>query len=443
LAIRTSFSLKNLPLFLLIIIPFFSGCTDIYVSNSTETIEPASIKDVAASTKSIVTNETQESPNIAFEDTTPEATNLPITTLTQQPYGYGPGNFPDDVNPLTGLQIGDPFLLDRRPIAIKISNYPRDVRPQSGLSLADIVYEYYLEQNVTRFIGIFYGNEAEKVGPVRSGRFFDEHIFRIYEALYVFAMADDRLMDYFMELEKAVINRFIVEHPEDRLHTCGIDENVPLCRDREIKSWNNMFANTKAIQSIINDRPVDNVRQDLSGMRFEEAVPPGGVPGERIDVYFSVMMYNLWVYDQSSGRYLRFDDAHEDNLSRGKGYQPLMDKLTNAVIASDNVAILFVPHIFYLRSSDTEIIQIELQGSGEALLFRDGLAYPALWKRPETGGVLTLTKPNGELLPFKPGVTFFIVMSPTTSITQDNADWYFEFGFPELEPTQTPIDPIP
>jgi len=443
LAIRTSFSLKNLPLFFLIIIPFFSGCTDIDVLNSTETIEPTSITDVAASTKSIVKNETLESPNIAFEGTTPEAKDLPVITPTEQPYGYGPGNFPDDVNPLTGLHVGDPSLLDRRPIAIKISNYPRDVRPQSGLSLADIVYEYYLEQNVTRFIGIFYGNEAEKVGPVRSGRFFDEHIFRIYEALYVFAMADDRLMDYFMELEKSVINRFIVEHPEDRLHTCGIDENVPLCRDREIKSWNNMFANTKAIQSIINDRPVDNVRQDLSGMRFEEAVPPGGVPGERIDVYFSVMMYNLWVYDQSSGRYLRFDDAHEDNLSRGKGYQPLMDKLTNAVIASDNVAILFVPHLFYLRSSDTEIIQIELQGSGEALLFRDGMAYPALWKRPETGGVLTLTKPNGELLPFKPGVTFFIVMSPTTTITQNNTDWYFEFGFPELEPTQTPIDPLP
>jgi hypothetical protein len=204
-----------------------------------------------------------------------------------------------------------------------------------------------------------------------------------------------------------------------------------------------MFANTRAIQSIINDRPVDNVRQDLSGMRFEEAVPPGGIPGEKIDVYYSVMMYNLWVYDQNSGRYLRFDDAHEDNLSRGKGYQPLMDKLTNAVIAADNVAILFVPHFFYLKSSDTEIIQIELLGSGEALLFRNGMAYPASWQRPENRGVLTLTKPNGDLLPFKPGVTFFIVLSPTTVITQDNTDWYFEFGFPELEPTQTPINPLP
>lgn len=384
--------------------------------------------------------ETTVVPNLS---PTADLTKVPFPTQTEIPYGYGPENFPHDVNPLTGLRVGDPTLLDRRPLAIKISNYPRDVRPQSGLSLADIVYEYYLEQNVTRFIGIFYGNDVEKVGPVRSGRFFDEHIFRIYEALYVFAMADDRLMDYFMELEQSVINRFIVEHPEDKQHTCGVDDNVPLCRDREILSWNNMFANTIAIQSIINNRPVDNVRQDLSGMRFEDTFTPGGVPGEKIDVYYSVMMYNLWIYDQNSGRYLRFDDAHEDNLSRGKGYEPLMDKLTNAVIAADNVAVLFVPHHFYLKSSDTEIIQIDLTGSGEAILFRDGKAYPALWMRPETGGVLSLSDQYGELLPFKPGVTFFIVMSPTTTIEQANSEWLFEFGFPELEPTPTPHYSLP
>jgi hypothetical protein len=374
---------------------------------------------------------------------TPEPTKVPNLTPTLLPSAYGPGNFPLDVNPLTGLQIDNPRLLDRRPLAIKITNYPRNVRPQSGLSLADIVYEYYLEQNITRFIGIFYGNDAEKVGPVRSGRFFDEHIFRIYEALYVFAMADDRLMDYFMELEQSVINRFVVEHPEDKQHTCGVDENVPLCRDREIQSWNNMFANTIAIQSIINNRPVDNVRQDLSGMLFEESPPPGGVPGEKIDVYYSVLMYNLWIYDQISGRYLRFDDAHEDNLSRGKGYEPLMDTLTNAVIAADNVAVLFVPHHFFLKSSDTEIIQIDLTGTGEAILFRDGMAYPAYWIRPETSGVLTLSDHNGELLPFKPGVTFFIVLSPSTTLDQANSEWFFEFGIPVLETTPTPIPPHP
>jgi len=444
LAIHPSFSLMNqhFRLLALIFIPLY-GCSIMNTVVPTETSIPDSIDSIASTASPVILEKTSETTIVPNNSSTPDLTKVSNPTQTEIPYGYGPENFPHDVNPLTGLHVDDPTLLDRRPLAIKITNYPRNVRPQSGLSLADIVYEYYLEQNVTRFIGIFYGNDAEKVGPVRSGRFFDEHVFRIYEALYVFAMADDRLMDYFMELEQAVINRFIVEHPEDKQHTCGVDENVPLCRDREIQNWNNMFANTIAIQSIVNNRPVDNVRQDLSGMRFEDTLPPGGIPGDKIDIYYSVMMYNLWIYDQNSGRYLRFDDAHEDNLSRGKGYEPLMDKLTNAVIAADNVAVLFVPHHFYLKSSDTEIIQIDLTGSGEAILFRDGMAYPALWMRPDTGGVLTLTEPNGELLPLKPGVTFFIVMSPTTTMKQANTEWSFEFGFPELAPTQTPHYPLP
>jgi hypothetical protein len=89
------------------------------------------------------------------------------------------------LNPLTGLPAADPALLDRRPLAIKISNYPRDIRPQYGLNEADVVFEYYIEWGYTRFIGIFYGNDATQIGPVRSGRYFDEHITRMYQAYYV------------------------------------------------------------------------------------------------------------------------------------------------------------------------------------------------------------------------------------------------------------------
>ncbi len=96
-------------------------------------------------------------------------------------------------DPLTGLIPADPSLLDRRPIAIKISNYPRAIRPQYGLNEADVVYEYYIEWLDTRFIGVFYGDNAKQIGPVRSGRYFDEHITRMYHSYYVFNYADPRV----------------------------------------------------------------------------------------------------------------------------------------------------------------------------------------------------------------------------------------------------------
>ena len=108
-----------------------------------------------------------------------------------------------NTNPLTGLTVTNPELLARRPMVIKITQYPRYTRPQSGLSLADVVYEYYIEDKVTRFIAIFYGNDAEQVGPVRSGRFFDEHIARMYQAFFVFKYADPRVYDYFKESDLA------------------------------------------------------------------------------------------------------------------------------------------------------------------------------------------------------------------------------------------------
>ena len=60
-----------------------------------------------------------------------------------------------NTNPLTGLTATDPSLLERRPIAVKVTLFPRYVRPESGLTLADIVFEYYIEAGLTRFIAVF------------------------------------------------------------------------------------------------------------------------------------------------------------------------------------------------------------------------------------------------------------------------------------------------
>jgi hypothetical protein len=70
-------------------------------------------------------------------------------------------------------------------------------------SLADVVFEYYIEWGDTRFIAVYYGNEAQRVGPVRSGRYFDEHVTRMYHAYYVFKGADPREFNYFKETDMA------------------------------------------------------------------------------------------------------------------------------------------------------------------------------------------------------------------------------------------------
>lgn len=370
---------------------------------------------------------------------TPTFTQTPAPTPTQPPtataaspqkaVSYGP-EFPNNINPLTGLEVSDPSLLERRPIAVKVVNYPRYVRPQAGLSFADIVYEYYLERGITRFIALYYGNEAEKAGPIRSGRFFDEHIFTMYEAFFVFGNADKRVMDHFMELGQQVIDRFVLEQPEDTRRSCSPGLHVPLCRDREIVSYNNMFTNTQALSEFMNARGTDNSRQYLNGMTFSDRAPAGGAPGTSIDLEYSFFIYNRWQFDENSGKYLRFEETHDDRSGQERAYAPLFDALTNQAITAENVVVLFVPHEYYVNTATTEIVKIHLVDEGPAILFRDGQAFPAFWTRPAEQGVLGLRTPAGEPLAFKPGVTYFEVMGETSTYRQAEGSWAFDFAIP-------------
>jgi hypothetical protein len=136
-----------------------------------------------------------------------ESLPTPVLVIPSPSAGLPDFNLLNTNNPLTGLPVSDPSLLERRPMVIKVANSPDYVRPQSGLTLADVVYEYYIEWGDTRFIAVLYGNDSPMVGPVRSGRYFDEHVARMYNAFLVFKGADPRELSY---LESSTLNDFLV-----------------------------------------------------------------------------------------------------------------------------------------------------------------------------------------------------------------------------------------
>jgi len=199
---------------------------------------------------------------------------VPLLSSGPPKDGYGPDDYPVYINPLTGLVVADPQLLNRRPVAVKVTNYPRYVRPQSGLSKADIVFEYYMEQGISRFIAVFYGESVEKIGPVRSGRLFDEHIFRMFDSYFVYGYADVHVLEYFESLEKEIVRRFVLENDLDHQNKCGVSAPNRLCRDPELEGYNTMFANTEAIRSSFEEVYDNNQRPDLSGLYFSDHVTP-------------------------------------------------------------------------------------------------------------------------------------------------------------------------
>ena len=346
------------------------------------------------------------------------ALDQPSANLTATPgypeAGYGPDTFPLDINPLTGLSA-DPALLERRPMLIKVSNLPREVRPQSGLSRADIVYEYYTEEGTTRFIAIFYGKDAEQVGSIRSARFFDEHIIRMYRGFFVFGSGDT--------------------HVRDRLYGTGLDERLvlewqvgcpALCRPDPLTNY--LMADTVAVREYIRAQGIPDERQGLEGMRFRMQPPDGGQAVNRIFAWYSAVIYNRWDYDPPSGRYYRYVDVESTLEGQPEVYKPLRDALGDVPISADNVVILLVPHDFY--SESPEIVEIQLYATGLAYAFRDGQAYELEWARPDETGVLRLFTKDGQAFPLKPGTTWFEVMGISTIFNPNEEFWRFEMRFP-------------
>ncbi len=336
-------------------------------------------------------------------------------------------------DPLTGLVPSDPSLLNRRPLAIKISQYPRAIRPQFGLNEADVVYEYYIEWLDTRFIGIFYGDNARQIGPVRSGRYFDEHITRMYHAYYVFNYADPREFNYFLggDLQKFVV-------------VPGGSDCPPFFQFRfstlvkDINHYETYFDSTR-FSDCLKLKNMDNQPQNIRSGFFSVNVPAEGVPVSKIFTHYSKCDYNYWEYNAMSGTYLRYQEtskiqtpAHiDDCVDNPETYTPLIDNLTQQQVAADNVVELFVSHTFAnANEQQDEVYHINLVDSGNAFVFRDGVAYPARWMRTDLDQPLLLTTPTGTPIYLKPGNTFYQVIGETSDDWSDGTEWHFDFKTP-------------
>ena len=333
--------------------------------------------------------------------------------------GYGPANFPNGVNPLTGLPLAQSGLLDRRPIIVKVENMPRErSRPQWGLSQADHVYEYYIEAGDTRFGAVYYGIRPVQVGPIRSARHFDMQLIDMYKAIFIFGGAYPEL--YELLLTSDFGDRLIREGPN----------TAPALYRYEPDRDNKLMADLSLINPVLERYQIDNTRQNLDGLFFQAQIPDGGESATSLYARFSGSVYNRWDFDEQEGAYLRFSDAEDDVNRTNEVYEQLTDQLTGAPIGAQNVVILMVQ---YESLSDTaDVFNVDLIGSGRAYIARDGKLYSGFWQRSNKEDLISLVNEQKEPFPLKPGQTWFEVLNETSQIAhiEDQNAWRFTFVRP-------------
>ncbi|RPJ21814.1 MAG: DUF3048 domain-containing protein [Chloroflexi bacterium] len=348
---------------------------------------------------------------VILPDSLPEGVNVPAFTL------------PGSLNPLTGLPPSDPALMERRPLAIKVANYPRYIRPQSGLTLADNVYEYYIEAGLTRFIAVFYGNDSEWVGPVRSGRYFDENIQRMYHAYLVFKFADPRVESH-LETTSDVAPFLVVP-------SAGACPPFRLMETRKIEVYNNSYFNTILWKDCIVKNGLENQRQAVRSGFFSDDILTAGLLGRQMFTYYSVDSYNYWLYNPGTKEYVRYQEVADIRNGKAEKYEVLIDAVTATPVHASNVVFLLAYHTFSNTfDKEDEVYQIDLTDTGEAYVFRDGIGIQARWIRTDQDQPLLLTTLSGAPIYLRPGITFYEVLGAASYVDQDAGEWNFHHSMP-------------
>lgn len=312
-------------------------------------------------------------------------------TATLLPNAIGGSFFSPNVNPLTGLRVDDPTVLERRPLAIKISNAPAIVRPQAGLSMADLVFEHYVEGNLTRFTAIFYSQMPAYVGSVRSARLVDLQIPLMTEALFAFSGANGPTL-------------LRINNSAFAYRTFDSGTEPYFFRDTTIEIPHNLFAVPERIWQRASDLGI-NERPDINDLLFLETVPPAAVSAADVVVLDYGATVAEWRYDFEGNYYQRWTDGE---IHR--------DALNGQTIEVSNVVIIWTHH-----QEDYTVIASEWQGNvnyafelqiwslGPVTIFRDGVRYDGWWHRWEDEKMLTFWRDETmtEALYLKPGITWF------------------------------------
>ena len=147
----------------------FSACNKAAGNDITgSTGEPSNTQTSAAPTTLKPT--TTENPTTAEpeETTVPEMTVPSPTLISDEPVSEF--NFPEE---------------GKRPFAVMIDNEGTKPLPQGGLNKAQLIYEIIVEYGVTRLMALYWNEDPEMIGPVRSSRHYFIEYAMEHDALYV------------------------------------------------------------------------------------------------------------------------------------------------------------------------------------------------------------------------------------------------------------------
>ncbi len=309
----------------------------------------------------------------------------------------------------------------RRPLGIMVEN-SKQARPQSGINSADITYEAVAEGGITRFLNIFYCQDAKYVGPVRSARIYFIRMLQEYGEYPLYAHVGgankDGIADALGEISKL---DWFAYNDMDPLYGMSFPyfwrdyERLP---DRDTE--HTVYTNTEKLWDFAaSKRKLTNVDEegtawntDFTSWKFKDDAPVadrGTVKKISFGFWdqFATDYSVTWNYDSKTNKYIR-DNGGVKHLDKNTG-KPLEAKNIVIILAAEsavNDGYEGGQHLFY-----------DIIGEGTGYVFQDGQAVKINWEKKDGYSRTMFTDAAGEEISFVRGKIFLEILPEENKVS--------------------------
>lgn len=353
------------------------------------------------------------------------ATSPTVTGKVDNDYGalsFDDGKPKTQECPLNGAKYSkdqEKWWESHRPLGVMIEN-STDARPQSGISFADVVYEAVAEGGITRFLSVYYCQDAGFVGPVRSARTYFLDYISEYGSYPLYAHvggantpgkanALGQIIDYGWSVYND-LNQFSIGFP-----TFKRDESR---LGRAVATEHTMYSTTRGLWEVAKDR--DLTDKDADGNSWDEtfvkytfkndAGESSRGKSQTVDVDFWTSQPNFsveWVYDPSTNSYLR-----------NNGGEKHLDNNTKKQLSAKNVVVLYMSEG---RANDGYEGNLHMLygtiGAGDAVIFQDGKQIKGEWSKEDRESRTMLTDSSGKEISLNRGLIWFQIVPDDSPIS--------------------------
>jgi len=289
---------------------------------------------------------------------------------------------------IDGLCVNSKEETNPWPVALMIDNHP-DSWPQYGLSAAPLVYSTLVEGGNTRLMAVYAGDEAEKIGPIRSARPYYVSWAKEINALYGHSGGSTEAIEKIREYQVLNLEEATSYGP------------FYIWRDRtgEFFAPHNLLSSTEKIEKALVDFNLATSTSSYQAWQFDEHASSTVDRALEIKIDYSAgSLFDIeYKYNTTTAMYLRYQNN-----------EAFIDRLTGEQFGIKNVIIQFVPAEIHLDAEDR--LRIETLGQGKAWIFYDGKISQGRWIRNKVNERTKYFDEFGQEMIFKPGNTWIEVV---------------------------------